>query len=450
MRTFTYSDAKSHKFWNIELQGKSFTVTYGRQGTQGQSKTKEFADEARAQKEHDKLVKEKLAKGYVETTPAAARPSSQREALEAALVENPDDLATHMAYADWLSENGDPRGEFIQVQLALEDPKVSAGDRKNLQKREEALLKKHAREWLGDLGPFLLEQGDVVRFSLGDESCNGFRFARGWIDVLQISELHSAAARACRHSPLLLLLRSFTIGEVDPDDFALKELQPAHFLGNVRTFQLGLSDGRGHHCGEYAAALIEQMPRVEELHLYAIGVDTQRLFALPLPHLRILEVNHLNQTYALDVLAANPSLGNLTTLHVVPHMLEPEGDEAYLTREGTSALMHSPHLNSLTHLYLRQSDLGDQGCVEIVRSGILKRLKVLDLWSGCITDEGARALAACPDLRRLERLNLAQNGLTQAGIDALQAVGIATLEVVPQRNAAAIEGLEYLWEGDME
>jgi uncharacterized protein (TIGR02996 family) len=44
-----------------------------------------------------------------------------REALEAALVENPDDLAAHRAYADHLMELGDPRGEFIQVQLALED-----------------------------------------------------------------------------------------------------------------------------------------------------------------------------------------------------------------------------------------------------------------------------------------------------------------------------------------
>ena len=67
MRTFTYSDAKSHKFWNIELQGNAFTVTFGRIGTAGQMQTKEFADAAKAQKEHDKLVKEKLAKGYVET-----------------------------------------------------------------------------------------------------------------------------------------------------------------------------------------------------------------------------------------------------------------------------------------------------------------------------------------------------------------------------------------------
>ena len=134
MRTFTYSDAKSHKFWNIDLQGNQFTVTYGRIGAAGQSQTKEFADAAKAQKEHDKLVKEKLAKGYVETTPSAqAPPRSLREALEEALAASPDDLASHMAYADWLSEQpakaDQARGEFVRVQLALEDEKKSAAAR---------------------------------------------------------------------------------------------------------------------------------------------------------------------------------------------------------------------------------------------------------------------------------------------------------------------------------
>jgi uncharacterized protein (TIGR02996 family) len=110
MRTFQYSDAKSHKFWNIELQGNQFTVTYGRIGSAGQTQTKQFADTAKAQREHDKFVREKLAKGYQETTPSARpQPRSMREALEEALAASPDDLASHMAHADCLSEQGDPR-----------------------------------------------------------------------------------------------------------------------------------------------------------------------------------------------------------------------------------------------------------------------------------------------------------------------------------------------------
>ena len=46
--------------------------------------------------------------------------------LEQALVEAPDDRATHAAYADWLTEQGDP-GELTAVHLALEDKAVPAG-----------------------------------------------------------------------------------------------------------------------------------------------------------------------------------------------------------------------------------------------------------------------------------------------------------------------------------
>src|SRR3954453_14503674 len=72
MRCFTFTDDKSNKFWNIDLQGKRFTVQFGKTGAAGQTQIKEFADEAAARREHDKLVAEKLKKGYVETTPGGS------------------------------------------------------------------------------------------------------------------------------------------------------------------------------------------------------------------------------------------------------------------------------------------------------------------------------------------------------------------------------------------
>ncbi len=65
-RKFEFSDAKSHKFWIIERQGTDVITRYGRIGTDGQSTTKSQASEEAAQKLHDKLVNEKLKKGYVE------------------------------------------------------------------------------------------------------------------------------------------------------------------------------------------------------------------------------------------------------------------------------------------------------------------------------------------------------------------------------------------------
>lgn len=65
-RELVYMDAKSSKFWNIELTGNSHTVTFGRIGTGGQTLTKSFPSEEAARKDMEKLIKEKLGKGYVD------------------------------------------------------------------------------------------------------------------------------------------------------------------------------------------------------------------------------------------------------------------------------------------------------------------------------------------------------------------------------------------------
>lgn len=63
---FEFVGGGSEKFWEIGLDGQQHTVRYGRLGTAGQSKTKQFPDAAQAQRDAAKLVAEKLAKGYQE------------------------------------------------------------------------------------------------------------------------------------------------------------------------------------------------------------------------------------------------------------------------------------------------------------------------------------------------------------------------------------------------
>jgi predicted DNA-binding WGR domain protein len=72
MRRFELSDGTSNKFWEIDLDGKSFTVRFGKIGTNGQTQVKSFPTPAKAQAEHDKLVREKTGKGYAEVGAAAA------------------------------------------------------------------------------------------------------------------------------------------------------------------------------------------------------------------------------------------------------------------------------------------------------------------------------------------------------------------------------------------
>ncbi|WP_244894412.1 WGR domain-containing protein [Leptospira alexanderi] len=58
---------KSDKFWSIEVSGKSYNVTFGKTGTSGQTQTKTFGSEEECLKEAQKLLSEKLKKGYVES-----------------------------------------------------------------------------------------------------------------------------------------------------------------------------------------------------------------------------------------------------------------------------------------------------------------------------------------------------------------------------------------------
>ncbi|KAB7709064.1 DUF4240 domain-containing protein [Bacillus aerolatus] len=60
-----YNDGSSNKFWKIYVAGNTSTVTYGKVGTIGSVKTKEFQSEEACQREGEKLIQSKLKKGYV-------------------------------------------------------------------------------------------------------------------------------------------------------------------------------------------------------------------------------------------------------------------------------------------------------------------------------------------------------------------------------------------------
>lgn len=494
MRTFQYSDAKSHKFWNIEVSGSSFTVTYGKIGAAGQTQTKSFASAEKAQAEADKLIREKLKKGYAETTPRAVQ--STAEALERALAADPDDLTTARIFADYLTEQGDPRGEFMQVQIALEDESLSAAARKKLHTRERELLKEHEKDWLGPLAAVTVD-ADLVTFwdggKQGQRAPVAHRFSRGWLRRLVFHDLAVGQVRALTQAPQARLLRELIVEEVAyeapvgttqeyidsyyepgpdvPADVnpyegpALHVLCRCPQLAGVRLFQLGEMVGQVgeqdeeylncHTSGELAYHLVKQMPNLEELYLLAHRVDANKIFSLPLPRLRVLQLYHSN-SYPLDKLAANSSLTNLATLLCHPHAIDfdEEQEGAYIRLPQLRAICRSPHLPALTHLRLRLTDFGDAGAKEIVESGILKRLKVLDLQGGCMTDEGARLLAGCPDLKHLDYLNLSRNALTNAGEQLIAATGVKATVASQHGDASGEFGdgdiPEYLFEGDIE
>ena len=65
-REFYYQDDRSNKFWTIELDGRTFITTHGRIGAKPRETRKELSSEEAAKREIEKLVAEKVKKGYVE------------------------------------------------------------------------------------------------------------------------------------------------------------------------------------------------------------------------------------------------------------------------------------------------------------------------------------------------------------------------------------------------
>ncbi|HEU0036756.1 MAG TPA: hypothetical protein VFQ53_39365 [Kofleriaceae bacterium] len=97
---------------------------------------------------------------------SSALPSDEIAALWQEALARPDDDGVRGVLADLLQARGDPRGELIALQLlTAEDPEARAR-----QARIQALLVRHAHEWLGP-----------VR-----EIVNAARFDRGFLQAIQL------------------------------------------------------------------------------------------------------------------------------------------------------------------------------------------------------------------------------------------------------------------------
>jgi uncharacterized protein (TIGR02996 family) len=356
---------------------------------------------------------------------------SQREMLEAAIAADFDDVAAHAAYADLLAEAGDPRGEYIQLRLAVEDRNQSPRLLREWGERATRIYQQHERDWLGPLAPFLL---DRARPTIEPVAPNiEFTFRRGWLTDLDVLEVRHAFTTVLARAPEIRMLQSLTLrstGQVTNYD-AVVPLLKCPYFGTVKSFTLGDPDAYGCTAnGSLAVSLVEKMPELRELDVRADRVGAPLLFSRPLPHLHTLHVDFLGFPW-LKALAENQSLTNLERLFL---WVRDAGAPADPTGAGESLpggpdefaaselrlFLSAPHLDRLADLALRTHLIGDAGCAEIARSGVLRRLKRLDLRNCGITDTGAEALTRSPDLGHLDWLDVGANRLTPAGVARLQ------------------------------
>lgn len=108
-RRFEFQEGTSNKFWEIEINETAVSTFWGRIGSSGQNKVKDYGTKEKARKEYDKLIEEKTTKGYVEKTeqelPVSVTAKNMGEALAMAEAEAIQSRAKNLQTVS--EDNGD-------------------------------------------------------------------------------------------------------------------------------------------------------------------------------------------------------------------------------------------------------------------------------------------------------------------------------------------------------
>jgi uncharacterized protein (TIGR02996 family) len=224
----------------------------------------------------------------------------------------PEDEALRLIYADWLEENGDPRGEFIRLQCELtrwfdpvqridkqrelewfrcsrEKKKLANNDQYHvLTAREQELLSGLEQTWVGPLWELIGGWSDKRTYR------------RGFVEIVQLTHRDFIT-----HASMLFewcpLIRTLTLsGDSGPDCLAealasrymawvehldlgayfwlqddhLSALASSPHLSHLKTLRIGDGMGEGGVLSEQAFQLIAQAPLMSRLTTLVLEHDS--------------------------------------------------------------------------------------------------------------------------------------------------------------------------------
>ena len=182
-RRFVYQDAKSDKFWDIEFEGTTQTVVYGKTGTAGRETVKEFATAEECTKESEKLIAQKLKKGYTELAEGEAAPEKREYSEE----EKADYFfweAIEKSYKynkkDWKAYDLDEHIEKLTTYLSKYSEEKLILFEKTLQQKLISLYTAPIAELSIILENEYEKEGDTYDFD-GYISDDGFIYFRCWL-----------------------------------------------------------------------------------------------------------------------------------------------------------------------------------------------------------------------------------------------------------------------------
>jgi uncharacterized protein (TIGR02996 family) len=360
-----------------------------------------------------------------------------RDALEAAISSTPDDAALHSAYADFLLEAGDPRGEYIRLQLAAEDRNQPVSKLREYETAANAIRLAHEREWLGELWPFLQRPTGARGVAVPVEPNAEVHWRRGWIDTVRVNQLSAELVEALAVNPFSRVIGSFAcVRNWRSSDVAdalrvvipLQPLADAGRFGNLQHFELGSAEEREVAEGYLVDDMLENLNTLESIRLCVDQFSESQVFGGEFPRLHTIEMTYNNPRCRFYMLGYAKGLPALRKLHLdVVEIMPPRGeigaDREPITDGDLQCFFRTKYLKELRYLHFRNGEFGDAGVEEMVRSGFYTRLKGLDLCRCNLTDDSARVLARHPHTRDLEYLHLDNNLLSPMGVEMLEEAG---------------------------
>jgi len=352
-REFHFVSGASAKFWAIELNGTSFDVTYGKIGTDGTTKTKDFASDEKASAACEKLIAEKTGKGYEEVSG---------------------------------SDNGESNGGLKSMMFGttkdanFQNLSTFIGQRVVEFKSEKSVKKGHGCYRIG--------------CSWEDESTP--------FDAIFKTFLESEAPA----SSTGLVIGSWSLDGPEPSGKIVKQIADnkklfpnlvAIFFGDITQEQNEISWIEN---GDMSP-LLTAFPNLEMLRVRG-GTD----LALKKPaHKKLralgIETGGLSKSFVASL--CKSKFPELEHLEIWLGTQDYGGD---CRVNDLQPILKGKLFPKLKYLGLRNSEIVDEICGVIVSSPIISQLETLDLSLGTMTDEGGKALLSLPTDAKLKRLNL--------------------------------------------
>lgn len=400
MRRFEFNDGKSQKFWEIALEGDSFSVRYGRIGADGQSSTKTYASAADAEKEANKLIASKVKKGYAEVAVdevAAPKATTGNPDLEQAIHADPNDLDAWAVYGDWLQEQGDPRGELIGLEVAKARGQKLPGSGA----RREAILQENHDAWVGPVLAKTLADDEAK-----DEGILEVEWKFGFLSRVRITTTYDWEGHSTvEHLKALLKLESakflgeLVIGLTDLEgdtqfDTVILPLSKVGKLPALRRLTIG-DFGQDEQEITWTTVgkigrLWPVLPNLEYLRVRGGGIELGAVDHEKLKEL-VLETAGLPRSSVKSLAGVKmPSLERLEVWIGNEERSEEHGEHSQI--EDWAPLLSGEGFPALKDLGLMNCDYQDAIAVAMCTAPIVKQLERLDMSMGTMGEIGARAL----------------------------------------------------------